>query len=119
MSRCNKCGRALSNVKSIVRKYGPTCWSKLSITENMEDYLEKGEMEDNNYPELIDYFNQLDNEYKCSCGEFLIKHGDIEHYEHANGYRLYGYKNRQWIFIVCPKCKISTSFKRLEIKEIR
>ena len=117
-ARCNRCGRPLSNLKSIFRGYGPVCWSRITHQNNLEEYLEKGALEDNNYPEITEYFDLLNTKYKCDCGEFSIKYGEIDHYEHDDGYHLNGYKNKQWIFIVCPKCKIAISFKRLGIEEI-
>lgn len=116
---CNRCGRSLSNLKSIMRGYGPICWKKISSNEIIEKYFEKGEIEDNDYPELSGYFDQLDIEYKCRCGSFPIKHGSVDHYEHLEGgYLVNGYKNRQWIFVICHKCGISTSFRKLGIKEV-
>ena len=40
--RCHRCGRVLTNPKSIARGYGPVCWKKWELCKPVRLDVEKG-----------------------------------------------------------------------------
>ena len=51
-----------------------------------------------------------------SCGQVLPA-GVLEHYDHEDGWRVEGFAERQWIYLVCPACQYQTSFAKLGIEK--
>jgi len=40
---------------------------------------------------------------KCrSCGEQLP--ATIEHYPHSGGWEVWGFREKQWLYVACPNC---------------
>jgi len=122
MSFCNRCGKPLSNPKSIERGYGAVCWAKVSRkNEKNHENLDMGEREQNNYPSFQDYFQlilkdeNLRNRKICGCGTKVVD-ADFGHYLHEyDGWWLQGWKYKQWLYFECPKCKIARAFHHLRI----
>lgn len=119
-SHCKRCGKKLSDPKSMKRGYGPICAKKIQWEQKKQatinEFYHKGEKEVNNHPSLSEYWNEvLENTYrtKCTCGSDLFTNGIMDHYEHSGGCFVNGYKNKQWIFITCLKCNYSWSISKL------
>lgn len=103
--RCLRCGKYLTDPKSIARGFGPICWPKVRhLIEKHEEYddLLKGPKEDNDYPMIGDYMS-YQKRNTCGCGGDL-KNAQVDHYEHHKGVPIQGYKKKQWVFLICPKC---------------
>lgn len=62
-------------------------------------------------PTLEWYSNSLK---KCHCGGTLTDQ-PLNHYDHAGGWWVGGFKRRQWLSVKCPECKRETSFHNLNI----
>jgi len=103
--RCLRCGKYLTDPKSIKRGFGPICWPKVRhLIEEHEEYedLLKGPKETNDYPAIQDYLQyQIRN--TCECGADMSE-APANHYEHHKGVPLHGYKKKQWIFLTCLNC---------------
>jgi len=54
---------------------------------------------------------------RCGGGTCQAPIGNlpISHYDHENGWALTGFASRQWLYIVCPKCRYQTSLEKLGI----
>lgn len=53
---------------------------------------------------LKDYANMI-TKSECTCGmELPTHHSAIHMYDHDSGWPVEGYKERQWLYIVCPRC---------------
>ena len=118
MSKCRRCGRPIENPKSLIRGYGPICYSKINHSQkSLTEFYDKGETEENNKPELSEYYQYFQN-VKCWCGEDL-SHEPLEHYKHEGGYPVKNYKHDQWIFVECPKCGICLSLNHAIHKQER
>lgn len=119
--RCNRCGKPLSNPKSIERGYGPVCYKIVSHElKKHEELREKGSREENNYPTFADYLHQLLNvehksHEKCFCGT-RFEDMDFDHYlSEYSGWWLNGWKYRQWLYLECPKCTHQWAFHHLRV----
>ena len=90
---------------------------------------------------LQDFLNDLCykiyvSQKMCSCGEILSKqisdritrkneerrsvfqHDDIlEHYSHAEGWKVEGFNERQWLYIKCLRCHVSWSLDKLGVPQ--
>lgn len=40
----------------------------------------------------------------------------IEHYDHSGGWTLDGFKEKQWLYITCPKCDYQWALSKLGVK---
>ena len=118
MTCCNRCGKPLTNQLSLRRGYGPVCWGKINgkFSKEQRETMERGEREENNYPEILDYWGLMPDR-RCFCGAD-IKLGEIGHYAHDGGYPLNGWKENQWLFMVCPNCGYEYSFRKLRVPTI-
>lgn len=63
---------------------------------------------------------------QCFCGAILNKQvsdriirGDavLDHYNHAEGWKVEGFDEKQWLFIKCLKCHISWSLDKLGVPQ--
>jgi hypothetical protein len=54
-------------------------------------------------PSLEDYRKQIKDD-KCSCGYVGLSKLRIEHYDHDGGWPVEGFKEKQWLYVTCPKC---------------
>lgn len=57
-SRCQKCGKKLTDPESRARGYGPECWGTItghwySRPDSKDDYTVKGQMSFEDFPELL------------------------------------------------------------------
>lgn len=77
-------------------------------------------------PSLQDYSNMI-TEKDCSpCmkakmvkGEMKtpldIRASQIQHYDHDGGWDVKGFKEKQWLYVVCKKCKYAWNLKKLGV----
>lgn len=67
---------------------------------------------------LSHYEAQLDGK-KCKwCNNTVsLEDEPIEHYDHPGGYEVEGFKEKQWLYVVCPTCEYQWSLRKLGIKE--
>jgi hypothetical protein len=54
-------------------------------------------------PSLEDYRKQITRD-ECGCGRKGLKSLPIEHYNHDGGWPIEGFKEKQWLYVTCPKC---------------
>lgn len=54
MTHCKKCGRKLTDPRSIKRQCGPICWKKLEVHDIQVEVLEKKEVKED-----YNFFNDL------------------------------------------------------------
>lgn len=40
---------------------------------------------------------------------------EVEHYDHLSGYDVEGFKERQWLYVTCPRCDYQWSLRKLNI----
>lgn len=56
-------------------------------------------------PTLEDYRKQITrNECADRCNFKGLKSLPIEHYDHDGGWPVEGFKEKQWLYVTCPKC---------------
>jgi len=56
-------------------------------------------------PTLEDYRKQITrDECDGGCGFKGLKGLPIEHYDHDGGWPVEGFKEKQWLYVTCPKC---------------
>ena len=85
----------------------------------MLDILNKGPREQNDHPSLDHYLSKLSG-CKCEWCHSDLSAGEVKHYRHPSGLPLKGYKERQWIFIECPKCGYEWAlWKLIKYQEVR
>ncbi len=117
-----RCGRALSDPRSVARRYGPTCWKRVRI-ENERDYqdwlTEHSSIEDSNVAakilkEVWAKVLSLVGDQTCYCGE-LLSSGDLLSFDHRDGAPLRGYSAPQWVFLRCSRCQNEVNLIRLGI----
>ena len=66
-------------------------------------------------PRLCDYGRMLLGK-KCKCdGNPSLASLPIEYYDHEGGWKVEGFENRQWLSVVCPKCKYGWSLWKLDV----
>ncbi|MFW9971091.1 MAG: DUF6011 domain-containing protein [Candidatus Odinarchaeota archaeon] len=122
MTKCCRCGKPLSNKRSIEIGMGPVCRKKKEEKQKQNEMeMYKGEREENEYPSFSDYFKQIlaDTRNKdktiCACGTKVLD-GDFNHYmSEFDGWWLKGWKYQQWLYLECPKCLIARAFHHLRI----
>jgi hypothetical protein len=39
----------------------------------------------------------------------------VNHYDHAGGWRVAGFEQKQWLYTVCPRCKYQWNLRKLGI----
>jgi hypothetical protein len=67
--------------------------------------------------ELAKYFWNQVGSTKCRwCGEELS--GMIQHYDHSGGWRVEGFKKRQWLYTQCPNCNYNWALWKLGAKRV-
>lgn len=127
MTRCIKCGRTLSDPKSIKLGIGPICRKNGSLKQNKLDAIldNYDPLEYINLtPEESKPFKELFTRHKdCSCGyKNLHSLQIIGYYPHDEGCIIRGKKN--WLYIKCPKCnndmslwKFGAEFRKTELKK--
>lgn len=66
---------------------------------------------------LQDYVKAaLDKGADCkNCGK-LAEEGELEHYDHSDGWVVDGFTTRRWLYFRCSKCSYQTSFAKLGFK---
>jgi hypothetical protein len=65
---------------------------------------------------LSDYQKELHGKTCRWCdNKVLLEHQPIEHYEHSGGLMVDGFKEKQWLYVTCPKCEYQWSFWKLGI----
>lgn len=53
---------------------------------------------------------------RCDCeGDPSLAGLPIDHYDHPGGWKVDGFKNRQWLSVRCPKCIYNWSLTKLQI----
>lgn len=68
----------------------------------------------NGFPSAADYLDQC-TITKCNhCGTALFP-AKLEHYTHAFGWPLHGFDEKQWLYVVCPKCKYQWALWKLGV----
>ena len=117
-----RCGRALSDPRSVARRYGPTCWKRVRI-ESERDYqdwlTEYSSIEDSaiaakTLKEVWRRALDLVGDQTCCCGEMLSS-GDLLSFDHGDGAPLRGYSAPQWVFLRCSRCQNEINLIRLGI----
>ena len=64
---------------------------------------------------LEQYQEALRGIYCRWCGNDLSTRS-IQHYDHAGGYKVKNYKEKQWLYVECGSCKYQWSLQKLGIK---
>ena len=114
-----KCGRRLTDPKSILRSYGPVCWSRLQTAIEKEHQESKLPATINDRDkaavsllELRTWIEERLTRDRCYCGN-LFKDCELETYDYGNvpgqGYALEGFRFKQWVYFHCSKCQNDTA----------
>ncbi|MHC1624664.1 MAG: hypothetical protein ACXQS2_01500 [Methermicoccaceae archaeon] len=62
---------------------------------------------------LEEYKEELKGKHCKICGESL-EDCDVHHYPHSGGWEVEGFRERQWLYVICPKCGYSWSWWKLK-----
>lgn len=115
--RCEICNRELTNSMSIARGIGPICWGKIMVIQllKLTSVLDQGaQTNKDEFPPLEYYLKQI-TIWECQhCGDDL-HNAKVNHYVHRSGVPLHGWHEKQWISLVCPKCRINISLIKLGV----
>lgn len=118
-SHCEICGRKLTNPISIARGIGPICWGKVFLHPllRITEFLDQGPRTNNdNYPTLDSYLRAI-TRWNCpGCGTDLHD-AEIHHHKHEDGWSLHGFHEKQWIYLLCPNCKINFALWKLGVSQ--
>ena len=64
---------------------------------------------------IEDYRNKI-RIGQCRFCEFEgLNNEEIKAYDHLGGYKVDGFKKRQWLFIVCPQCQYEFALWKLGV----
>lgn len=87
----------------------PTATSSSSVLVESEcDSYEDG-------PRTLQEYAALVGGKRCRwCKARLRKW--VEHYDHAGGWAVTGFSERQWLYTVCPRCKYQWNLGKLGIQ---
>lgn len=66
------------------------------------------------FPSLEDY-RKLIKKDKCHCGFKGLKNQEIHNYVHDAGWKLRGFRRRNWLYIQCPKCSYEWALWKLGV----
>lgn len=66
-------------------------------------------------PKLSDYAQMLKGKKCVGCSIGDLGGQPIEHYSHIGGYKVDGFKDRQWLSVDCPRCGTYCAFWKLGI----
>ena len=132
----NKTGNFLPDGPSIVevRMYGDVIPQKPELMMRghegrLEAYLFEGKVsgpipEPKNGEMALSQFAELvEGKDCCVCHQQLSLPIKVEFYPHSDGWRMSGFSERQWLFVVCTnkvgrkKCNFQNSFEVLGIKK--
>ena len=53
--------------------------------------------------------------YRRTCCGVDLRGLPVLGYPHDGGYRVPGYVEKQWLYVVCPKCGYQMSFEHMDI----
>ncbi len=56
-----------------------------------------------------------DNEGRLHKEKVLLDTQPLEYYDHDGGYPVKGFKEKQWLYVTCPKCGYQWSLKKLGV----
>lgn len=71
----------------------------------------------NKFPTLLD-FQELVRFKTCRWCDYKISlNVPLEYYDHHGGFDVLGFKEPQWLYVTCPKCKYQWSLWKLGIKQ--
>ncbi|MFX1380752.1 MAG: DUF6011 domain-containing protein [Promethearchaeota archaeon] len=112
---CRRCGRALSDPKSIKRGYGPMCYGKVKIQTTIETNLEEVFFDIVITEEEAKPFrDQFTKRNECSCGfKGIHKEPILGYWDHPGGWMIRG--RMAWLYIHCPKCGYEWSIWKLGV----
>jgi len=63
---------------------------------------------------LEEYREQI-TETRCYCGYEGLEKLPIQHKDHEYGWKVEGYKELQWLYVMCPKCKYAWNLHKLGV----
>lgn len=72
--------------------------------------------------QVIPLLNTLDNYQKqikrtqCTCGYDSLKNLPIEYYPHDGGWLVQNFKEKQWLFVTCPRCEYQWALWKLGVE---
>jgi len=74
-------------------------------------------------PTLEAYRILIDKDATCTCHHWKrgvdspqqLAYLPIQKYDHDGGWNVLGYKNRQWLYVTCPKCGYEWSLWKLGV----
>jgi hypothetical protein len=121
--RCFRCGREITNKKSVEAGYGPICAKKIkemreSVQEDSKPTIVEQELAaESRWKILSQVSNVNDHRKNCSCGTPIIK-GVLASYDHEGGMEVPGYEKKQWVYMHCPKCKYDLAVWKIGITSV-
>jgi len=65
-------------------------------------------------PTLEDYKKMI-KETKCRWCHADLSNQPIEHYDHEGDWEVKGFKEKQWLYVTCPKCKYQWALWKLGV----
>ena len=98
------------------------------VSDNQPEYSLKVAVEQtegvhpDNQPPTLEWYRGQITQKTCDCKTRMelkapvdLSHLPIEHYDHDGGWRVLGFKERQWLYITCPKCSYQWALWKLGV----
>lgn len=114
---CRRCGRALTDPKSVANGIGPECIKHVNTNiSHLKDYQKR----------INDYLSMIEGTVTLSqdAVSFIQPHIDMDRFQHCHaelplnlvayphdgGLTLPGYPEKMWVYVVCPTCGYQLSW---------
>lgn len=89
------------------------------VAKNIEEAREKKDQWLNNFQHTKKTIDEIREKIKTTtcrwCGEEHIDRQPISYYPHDGGWEVEGFNEKQWLYIVCPKCEYQHALWKLGV----
>lgn len=64
---------------------------------------------------ISNYSEQIKGQ-KCGFCGTVLNHNNINYYDHGDGWKVEGFKNKQWLYVPCHGCGYDWALQKLGVQ---